>query len=802
MPNNPVQIVLNTDNFQVLPNAGGGGPVKDFYQGRDGEFAAHRDKLLADLDQIAVNVNRPGGAALEYVHVNLEADAWAKTRRPTQQIFPPARVPLVGGDTLGDMIVELTPETIDFVKAHISAAEVHVPIVENKKTKELKPKPSRARGEVGAIRELRPHRAADRRRFSVKEAVDWLSDPRTGGMYMVATFVRSRAVREPAVQRARARAIAAFEQLKTSLQQSGLPLTVRDTAERWNSVQLLLLHLDSKDITLHEQLLRLLDEHPIVRRVMLPPILSVEHVRPTDTGAPAANIGAPQAAQAYPVLGIVDTGAAVLAPLEPWCAGRTDLLARVAQNRAHGTFIAGLSAAAHTLNSHAVFGELPCRFFDLGLHPTNDATYGDFYPRGFIDFLEQLDAEIPAAKAAGARVFNMSLSLNRQVEDDGYGAYAALLDEIADKHDVIFVLPAGNLPQALHRPQWPNESTAVAEMLAGYRYPGQDRIFQPAESVRAISVGALDPPEQDGRLRPAVYTRRGPSTALGIKPDISHVGGCGLGAPNLLSLAVNGAIAGGCGTSYAAPLAGKSLAALNHAIEGTVDRETLVGLLVHHARLPAPLDHAETSRYARDFVGHGIPLHATDMLVTDDHSITLVFVGTLTATRELVFPITWPVGLVSADGKCRGHARMTLAYRAMVDQNFGAEYVRVNLDAHLRQEVINEEGEVGWKGQLKTEGKMYERKLIESAHKWWPVKRYDRTFPSGIGESSQWRLVVDSLCRTDTEFPPGGIPFSVILTIEDPAGDAPVFNELRQTLRSNGAQIGDLRTALRIAPRA
>jgi len=335
----------------------------------------------------------------------------------------------------------------------------------------------------------------------------------------------------------------------------------------------------------------------------------------------------------------------------------------------------------------------------------------------------------------------------------------------------------------------------VPPMLAGYRFPGQDRMFQPAESVRAVSVGATDPPDGAGQLRPAVYTRRGPGTALGLKPDVAHVG-------SLHSLGPDGATVAGMGTSYAAPLAARTLAALDHLIEGEVQRETLIGMLVHHAQMPVPLADAHVSNFASDFVGHGIPSHALDMLLTDDHAITLAFVGTLQASHELEFNFTWPASLVSDTGACRGRACMTLAYRTPTHGRFGAEYVRINVDAYLRQEQIDTTtGEVSWAGRLKSEGKIYEKHLLDHGRKWWPIKRFDQVFPRGKGNSSQWRLVVDSLCRTDVEFPDEGVPFAVILTLDDPTGHAPVFNELRQTLRTSGARIADIRTAVRVAPR-
>lgn len=764
MPNNPVQVVLNAKDYQYVPERNGGSQVKDFFQGRDQAFLAHKQRLLTELDQVGRTLAKGNRPLVTYMHVALNEDAWAKTKRPTMRLLPPAKVPIVGGRNLGDMIVELTPENFADIRGGISAAEIEVPLALDKRTQELKPKPSRARGEVGAILSFRAHHAADRRSFSAQEAIEWLADPRTGGMYLVETFVDPRVAQDATSRERRRRAIAAFNDLRTGLEQLALPLDIEDTAMRWKSVRLLLVRLNSRTLATHEALLRFLDEHPIVRRIGLPPILEIEQTAPGAKGPPAA-ISAPQIDAGYPILGIVDTGVTPVPVLEPWCVGRTDVVTSTQQDRAHGTFIAGLSAAAHEFNQHPLFDEIPCKFYDMGLHPTQPDVYDDVYPRGFIDFLEQLDAEIPTAVKAGTRVFNMSLSIERAVSDAGYGDYATLLDEISDRHDVVFVLPAGNLRAPLWRPVWPDAPADVAAMLAGYRHAGQDRLFQPAESIRSVSVGAVDPPDAKGNLRPSVYTRRGPSTALGLKPDLAHVGGEGSHTSNLFSLDPTGATTSGLGTSYAAPLAARTLASLNHLIEGDVQRETLIGMLVHHAAVPAALTDKQVSKFAADFVGHGIPVNALNMLATDDSAITLAFVGTLSSQQELEFPFAWPASLVDEKGRCRGRARMTLVYRAPTHYQFGAEYVRVNLEGHLRQEVINAATrKISWKGRLKSEGKIYEKHLIEHGHKWWPIKRAEQNFVRGVGNSSQWRLVVDSLCRTDVAFPEDGVPFAVILT--------------------------------------
>jgi len=153
----------------------------------------------------------------------------------------------------------------------------------------------------------------------------------------------------------------------------------------------------------------------------------------------------------------------------------------------------------------------------------------------------------------------------------------------------------------------------------------------------------LNPPGHGGCLpyAPARYSRRGPGLRSGVKPDLAHVGGSGtphatLGH-GLFSILPDGTVIDGCGTSYASPLVAKTAAVLNHAIEGEVSRETLIGLLVHHAEIPEPLRPKALKPIARHLVGFGIPPSAEEILETGDHSITLVFGSRIQRGQQINF---------------------------------------------------------------------------------------------------------------------------------------------------------------------
>jgi hypothetical protein len=69
----------------------------------------------------------------------------------------------------------------------------------------------------------------------------------------------------------------------------------------------------------------------------------------------------------------------------------------------------------------------------------------------------------------------------------------------------------------------------------------------------------------------------------------------------------------------------KTAAVLERSIEGEVSRETLIGLLLHHARMPGILAGRNLAAVARDLAGFGVPPSAYEILEGGDNQITLGF---------------------------------------------------------------------------------------------------------------------------------------------------------------------------------
>lgn len=788
MKNNPVQVVLNTQNYVTLYSRQGGGGDKDFYAGRDGEFVDHKIQLLnelKELSQVASHSNE-----LVYAQVELQSLAWAKSHRPIKRVFKPGEVVVKAGISLGSIVIGVRKSDIENIRVVVSSAEEKTNYVQ-KNNKEVA-KPSRVRSEIGAIKSIRHYSAHDKRKFSLEDALKWLKDPRTGGVYYIETFLGN-----DYSKYSKAETVSKINFVSAVRDVYGFEI-VEIESDLISSLCYLARPREIPASTdAHRSLLSLLEQQEVVKSIVLPPVLqaSVSAAQPAELDV----IKEPEADFDYPIVGIIDTGAGNLKQLEGWRAGGADYLEfEFNQDYAHGTFIAGLISGGDSLNSYQELQEGACKFYDLDLHPTNTANYGSYYPNGFIDFLEQLDLEIVAAKEKGVRVFNMSLAVVTCIQDSSYSMFANVIDNIADKHDIVFVLPTGNLDQNLFRDEWTIDPIGNLAMLAGYKNQGLDRIFQPADSIRSVVVGALNPPDNKSNIFPSVYTRRGPGPSFGMKPDVAHIGGAASKLTGLRSLAVDGSCVHSCGTSYASPLVAKTLANIHKSIEGDVSRETLIALLLHHAKVPGYLLTPELSKVYRDFVGVGMPSLSSQTMLSDDYEITLVFSGVMYKQKQLEFNFAWPADLVDGNGGCSGDVKMTVVHRPPVDRDQSAEFVRLNIDAFLRQAEFNKKTKkTSFKGHLKNEcGKIFEKELVEHGSKWWPTKRLIDTF-EGVGASSQWRLVLQPLTRSEFEFPQEGVPFCVILTISDPGKNLPIFNNMKLQLQASGATLSDIRSSVR-----
>ncbi len=830
MSNSPIQIVLNSSDFIHIWDRPPGGSEKDFYKGRDQEFIEHKEKLSKQLGTLKSRQLNNEYSEISFAKIIMKQSALAKSHRPTGNVFQRNVAPVVGSGDLGEIFVELTPATIDSVTAKVMSAENETRLKENpKKDNKLEAKPSGLRSEVGAIDEILPYTAADKRKFSLTDGLEWLSNPQTGGAYIIELFETPPARQNyDSVNSIKRKLFTSFRDglarlgnglvvsriihgvsgatvLSARMENSSAPPNIQlDAApsivRRQNAVREI-----STEQQKHAALLKFLDEHPLVKKVVLPPIIS----RSAKATAPFKSdktftLPVYNENNTYPKVAIVDGGVSSI--LGDWIEDKWGFLSASDKDEDHGTFIGGLLVSGSSINGTAVCKELDgCKIIDLDILPVEDV-FSDYFLQP-LEFFRELEVAIKELKArTGVRVFNFSLNVEEHVSTNVYSHAAQVLDRIAEENDIIFIISAGNIGSSLDfRKEWPADPAEALGILASSR---NDTLKTPSESCRNLSVAALNPPNLTGVIpyAPSIYSCRGPGIRVGIKPDLAHIGGSGTKLSNagygLYSVNPAGIIVDGCGTSYAAPNVAKILACLEHAIEGEVSRESLIALAVHHASLPDVLDNRKFKNIAKHLVGFGIPKSSQEILGGNDHSITLVFANRIHAGKKMSFHFSWPSSLVE-NGVCKGAARLTVVSTPPFDHRYGAEFSRVNIEGYLRQQ--KEDG--GYVGRLKplyspdgSEGHL-EKDRISHSFKWSPIKISEAVFPKGVGPTTDWRLDVEPLARDGVFIPEVGIPFTAMLTIYDPKGAQPVFTDMRQTLQSLGVQIVDIKTAARIMPR-
>lgn len=821
---NPIQIVLKPNDLIYSPQKDPGGKNTDFYGERDEEFRTHKDELIEQAANISASLSSNSFSTVGVAKVTLKPDALAKSHRPIRTLFKPEITPLLGSGNFGEIYFQVTKESINFLIEKISQTEDETRWKLNKNTQKQEYNPSRGRSETGAIANLAVYSSEEKINFEAREAINWLEQKNTGKGYIVELFQYS----QPEHRRYSSQ-LKSIEEAKQSfingLREFGPGLVATKLSSRKLGSGTFHIQLtDSKNdpyielsdaprkknntskLDIREQrhslLLRFLKQHPLVKRVSLPPTISRSENQKATTSA-TSEFPAPIPGETYPVVGIIDSGIRSES-VKKWCLKQEIGFDPDACDPDHGSQVASLIIGGQSLNSSTSIAEQDgCMIYDIWapLHHHKDS-FSEYFD-GIGDFFDWLDLEVGRAKANHEiRIFNFSINFTEHVSTTDYSRTATLLDEISSNHDVIFVVSAGNLPAIDQRPKWPSKPESVVEYIA--TYGTNDRICQPADAVKAITVAAINPEGCSENLAgaPAVYSRRGPGVSLGVKPDVAHIGGYAKstkGGTGLVSLSGSDKTVQECGTSFSTPLVTKTLAALDFRTDYGLNRESLIALLIHHSQHPKVLQHKKLPKaISRQFVGFGVPKPSNEMLVTDDHSITIVFTGSLKQGQIADFNFVWPQSLVTDQGKCRGNAKLTLAYSTKADSRYGSEYCRYNVDASLKQEkLIGQEWKYRksvdsiWHTTLGNDA-TYEKTLIEHGLKWWPIKAYEKTM-TGVGKSANWQLTVTPQVRSNEPFPEDGIPFCVVLSISDNKKlSSTVFDEMRRTIQASGIEIGSV----------
>jgi len=491
-------------------------------------------------------------------------------------------------------------------------------------------------------------------------------------------------------------------------------------------------------------------------------------------------------------IGIIDGGiSSKNEMLKPYIKVREEYVPAAYINENHATFIASTIQYGNQLNNIVSLDSSRFTFVDIVAIPNGDKNWG---PTDTIseESLMEIIEEVMEKYASSTKIWNMSLGVESKICNGSMSDLGIFLDYIQDKYKVQIFISSGNLNQPPLR-EWP----AQADM--GER----DRIISPADSVRAITVGSIALYESPDSIvkshEPSPFSRRGPGANYIVKPDVVDYGGnisrtFNISKLGMKGLDVDGRVIEGNGTSYATPRIVQKFASV---YDEMVEKDLLLAkaMIIHSARMNSR-ELLEQNQDNIKYYGFGMPtINATDILQCSEDEVTLVFRQKISSGTHLEmqdFP--YPTSLIK-NGKCFGEIGMTLAYNPVLDERYGREYCRINIDASFGIYKSEENGKVKYKGQVPLEctwDERFEQSRVENGFKWSPIKSYYRKISNkGIDAGDGWKIRIDMTLRSGLVVPQQ--EFVLILTIKDPLGHD-IYSEIINGLRERGYITNNLET--------
>lgn len=821
MRNCPIQVVTNATEYVEVEPKHPGGTHKDYYAGRDEMFRLHRTRFTEQLDLFSSIQRESPYTRIAYAKVVLEMQAIAKSNHPTEKLITTANeCMVVGGGKRNEMLVRFSPSSAEKIKKTVlEKAEDTPKRVLNEKTGKMEAKPSAWRSEVGAIKELKAYGTEDRCSFCAKDVVKHIHEYEGGYLY-VELFETPQTINMLETDDVKEtnkmfcsfenglREIEGVRAYHSSLRTAKRCYLIYMTNEKDAVVKLNegIITSEAKDEDIsenvedYERLLGFVSNHPVVKKITIAPVLqSVLSPLSSYDGTEDVKIPSPGNLDNMPLIGVADSGIAKV--LESWVAGRVDTINPKDKDYTHGTFISGLYITGRTLNQDIIKERDGNRLVDICVMPKK-TEINRIYPRGIEDFMINLRACVEeAVETTGVRIIGLSMNCCQTRMDSEYSPYAYELDDIAETYNVIFVVSAGNLIR-WHKDWNPSDPSGN---IAEFTSRTDDIVYTPAESVRNLAVGALNPPNCLGL---ANYTCIGRGLSTGTKPDLVHVGGYGVMAngmdTGLYSINPEGKKTADCGTSFSAPMVAKTLAALDHQIEGVIARETLMALVIHSGEIPSGFVNRKYKKYLKDWIGFGMPIDSETILNGDEHKISLVFHQTLWKGQMYSFKFGWPQSLIKS-GKCVGRLKLTVVSSPQLDVRYGEEFIREDLQVSLVQ--VDADGNRSSSrmnpiyNSKKRKLRLEEEALRENFYKWHPIKVFEKELDGVSVDAGVWCLEARYRDRENVKQTDVGLVFTMILTIEDPTAEAPVYDEMKQALVATGVRISDIQTAVRVTQR-
>lgn len=508
----------------------------------------------------------------------------------------------------------------------------------------------------------------------------------------------------------------------------------------------------------------------------------------------------------YITIGILDNGIANIPHLSPWMEmDRWSPYPKTSINPTHGTFVSGIALYGDECEGKIWVDHKGLKIFDAAVFPdvTKEGLDEDELIANIKDVIRLYHEKV--------KIWNLSISITREVIDTKFSDFAIALDSIQDEYNVLICKSAGNCENfTVSRPK--------------------GRIHEGADSVRSLVVrsvahkkGKYDYAEVND---PSPFSRVGPGPEYIIKPEVSHYGGnTGIDpkgrvvTSGVKSFSKEGELAQGVGTSFSTPRITALAAGLQQELNEDFDPLLLKALIIHSASYPEDMSVPITERTKQ--VGFGIPKSVPEIIYNSPYEATLILRDNLAKGDKIdIMEFPMPDCLIR-DGFYTGQIIATLVYDPILDPSQGIEYCQSNLDVKFgsydakverdttKRHILNPVGRQGaqnlFLGNLFSKTKMKsktgdfalrERLQIQYNDKYYPVKKYaidlseltDKKRLDYLTMDKKWFLFLQGVYRSHIEKIAQlesfqlSQEFCLILTIRDPLQKEKVYDEVSQKL--------------------
>lgn len=514
----------------------------------------------------------------------------------------------------------------------------------------------------------------------------------------------------------------------------------------------------------------------------------------------------PEEGNNYATVGILDNGIANIPHLKSWLSEESwTAYPETYMKKNHGTFVSGIVVYGDQLEDREWIGTNGVKVLDACVFPDTDK-------EGISeDELIQNIQEAVRTHHEKVKVWNLSISVTNQVDESSFSDFAVALDALQDEYNVLICKSAGNC------------SNFVTGRPKG-------KIHHGADSIRSLVVGSIAHKKSEVDLadvdNPSPFTRIGRGPSYIIKPEVVHYGGnAGLDDKNELvttgvkSFGVDGSIHQSVGTSFSTPRIAALAAGLYQEMDENFDPLLLKSLIVHSASYSEFLKVPYAERVNQ--LGFGKPQGIRNILYNSPYEATLILRDEI-SKGEYIDIMDFPMPDCLTEGDFyTGQIIVTLVYNPILDSSQRAEYAQSNIDIKMgtfdikkdrdttRKNILNPVGRDGSKNLLlesaysKTKMKnkkddfaLKERLLIQYGDKYYPVKKYavdlsemtDGNRLKYTTKDKKWYLFLRGLFRDHIETKAQleevnlSQDFCLIVTIKDPTGTKPVYDQVSQKL--------------------